>query len=370
MNSLRIAVVGGSLGGLFAAALLRRDGHEVTVFERSVHGLAGRGAGLVGQADLARLLAALDDDGASVVGVTARERIVFNRDGEVVERLKTPQTQISWDVLYDAVRKRVPASAYRLGRAVSRVNSYSDKAFVHLADGEVFEADLVIGADGLGSCARNFVTQEVANRYAGYVAWRGLIPEGDLPSSSAKQLSDRFAFFNPRGGHMLGYTVPGANGETGIGTRRYNWVWYRVAELETELVDRQGTRHPFSMPPGAASDEAVEHLRMDARMLLPWVFAEAVEAEPMPFVQGIFDYVAPTMSKGRVALVGDAAVVVRPHTAMGVSKAAGDVLALRSHIANGDLNGGLAAFSEERVAAGRAISAYGQRLGNSLGFPR
>ena len=52
MRSLKIVIAGGSLGGLFAAALLHTAGHEVTVFERSKHGLEGRGAGLVGQREI------------------------------------------------------------------------------------------------------------------------------------------------------------------------------------------------------------------------------------------------------------------------------------------------------------------------------
>jgi len=52
MHSLKIAIAGGSLGGLFAAALLHAAGHEVTVFERSKHGLEGRGAGLVSQREI------------------------------------------------------------------------------------------------------------------------------------------------------------------------------------------------------------------------------------------------------------------------------------------------------------------------------
>src|SRR6266404_707051 len=59
MHSLKIAIAGGSLGGLFAAALLHAAGHEVTVFERSKHGLEGRGAGLVGQREIFAILRAV-----------------------------------------------------------------------------------------------------------------------------------------------------------------------------------------------------------------------------------------------------------------------------------------------------------------------
>jgi 2-polyprenyl-6-methoxyphenol hydroxylase-like FAD-dependent oxidoreductase len=63
---------------------------------------------------------------------------------------------------------------------------------------------------------------------------------------------------------------------------------------------------------------------MSERAFAPPPFAAAVAAEQRPFPQAIFDYEAPRTTNGRLALLGDAAFVVRPHTAMGVAKAAGD----------------------------------------------
>jgi 2-polyprenyl-6-methoxyphenol hydroxylase-like FAD-dependent oxidoreductase len=100
--------------------------------------------------------------------------------------------------------------------------------------------------------------------------------------------------------------------------------------------------------------------------MLPPQFADAVEAEDKPSIQGIFDYQAPRMTGRSVALVGDAAFVVRPHTAMGLSKAAGDVMALaRSLASQPKLGAALHRYEEERLIAGRYIADYGLRLGNS-----
>src|SRR5258707_12545836 len=75
----------------------------------------------------------------------------------------------------------------------------------------------------------------------------------------------------------------------------------------------------------------------------------------------------PTMVTKRIALLGDAAFVVRPHTAMGVSKAAGDALALSYALAQADdLATALAAYDATRRAAGNEIAAYGRRLGASF----
>ncbi|MBY6261174.1 2-polyprenyl-6-methoxyphenol hydroxylase [Azospirillum sp. 412522] len=367
MKSLRVRIVGGSVGGLFAAALLRQDGHDVRLYERSRGGLAGRGAGLVGQRDLFALLRAVGCEHVAQVGVVARERIVLDRAGEIRQRQATPQMQISWDHLYATMRSKVPDDAYALGRAVLSVEQDAASASLQFDDGSREEADLVIGADGLGSIVRCAVVgRHSANDYAGYVAWRGLVPERDLPAESAILL-DRFAFYDMPQSHTLGYLVTGPAAETAVGSRRYNWVWYRRVEaagLPALLTDAGGRLHPHSLAPGQVPEEQAARLRRDAADRLPPPFAAAVAAEPRPFLQAIFDYEVPAMTRGRVALLGDAAFVVRPHTAMGVAKAAGDAMALARQLsAHRDIEAALQAYDDERHPAGAAIAAYGRRLG-------
>ncbi len=96
-------------------------------------------------------------------------------------------------------------------------------------------------------------------------------------------------------------------------------------------------------------------------------FADAVAAEPRPFLQALYDYVAPRMAAPSVAIVGDAAVVVRPHTAMGAAKAAGDAMALVDLLGTElSLADALATYDRDRLPVGRAIARYGQELGDSL----
>lgn len=91
-----------------------------------------------------------------------------------------------------------------------------------------------------------------------------------------------------------------------------------------------------------------------------------MKAEEKPSIQGIFDYEAPSMVGKSVVLVGDAAFIVRPHTAMGASKAAGDVMALRAALASSDeLPRALLRYERDRIEVGREIAAYGRRLGET-----
>lgn len=368
MKPLRISIIGGSLAGLFAGVLLQRDGHDVTIHERSRQGLTGRGAGLVPQREVFQILRAIGIEHLADIGVVARERIFLNQAGEIVQTIREAQTQLSWDVLYEQVAAHILPAHYRLGSQLMRVTDKGDgPATLDFADGSHAEADLVIGADGIGSVVRQALAPGHAeNRYAGYVAWRGLILETALPAR-ASLLLDRFAFYLAPGDHALGYLVPGPRAETAPGQRRYNWVWYRrVAEhdLRALFTDRDGHTHPVSLPRGGLSSERREALRAAARMHLPPPFSLAVAAEETPSIQGIYDYEAPAMVGGRIALIGDAAFVVRPHTAMGVGKAAGDVMALRRHLdAEADLEAALARYQSERLPVGREIAALGRRLG-------
>ena len=365
-KALRIRIVGGSLGGLFAAVLLRAQGHEVRIYERSATGLAGCGAGLVAQQGLFAILRAIGCEHVAHVGVVAHEHITFARDGTIAQRQATPQMQISWDNLFRTVRGRLPDEDYVTGRSVVSVSPEGSTVALALDDGTRDSADLVIGADGVGSLIREaLVGGPASSRYAGYVAWRGLVPEDDVPADAAAQLFDRFCFNMMPDSHVLGYTVTGPNSETQRGQRRYNWVWYRRTpgeDLGKALTDANGHAHEFSLAPGQVSASRRQALVDDAVVLLPPPFATAVAAEQRPFIQAIFDYETPRMANGRLALPGDAAFVVRPHTAMGVAKAAGDAMALSSALSKLPLEEALKAYERERLPAGAEIAAYGRRL--------
>jgi len=369
VRPLDILIVGGSLGGLFAAILLRQDGHRVRIFERSTHGLEGRGAGLVAQHDVFEMLRAIGAEEAAMVGIVARERIFLDRAGAIVRRQATPQMQMSWDHLFRIVRDQLDDEAYIQGRTAVEATNTADGAMIVLAEGGSASADLLIGADGLGSVVRGAVAGDpVSNHYAGYVAWRGLIPEERLPAAAAI-LPERFAFHMAPGSQALGYSVTGPHGETARAARRYNWVWYRrVArdELPHLLTDRTGRRHPYSLAQAQTPHAVADALRADAAAELPPAFAAAVAAEPNPFLQAIFDYEAPRMVAGRMVLLGDAAFVARPHTAMGVAKAAGDAMALRAALRDRPIEIALRDYEQQRMREGAAIVAYGRRLGAEL----
>jgi 2-polyprenyl-6-methoxyphenol hydroxylase-like FAD-dependent oxidoreductase len=366
----RAVVVGGSLAGLFSALLLRKIGWDVDVFERIPAGLAGRGAGIVTHPEL---WAALHRTGAvwdpATLGVSVVGRLVLSREGDIVGERAYRQTMTSWGRLYSILRAALPDQHYHSGRTLAEISSTGSQTTAHLENGDKIDCDLLIGADGIYSTVRRQFFPTVQPTYAGYVAWRGLVEERDLLPETWKLLGDRLAFCLPPGEQMLGYPVAGANDDVSPGRRRYNFVWYRPAsengELQRLLTDRHGKHHQPSIPPQLIRDELIAEIREDASRLLAPHFAEVVYRTERPFIQPVFDVETPKMSFQRVVLVGDAAFVARPHLGMGVTKAAGDAIALSSALEEdcGDCDAAIARFNRSRCEFGTAAVARARHLG-------
>jgi 2-polyprenyl-6-methoxyphenol hydroxylase-like FAD-dependent oxidoreductase len=190
----RAVIVGGSLSGLFAATTLRQAGWDVDVFELSPNELDSRGGGIVLQPDV---LAAFRFAGMAFperLGVESGDRIYLDRDDNLIEQFTMPQTQTSWNLLYTTMKQALPAESLHAGEAFTGFDIEGEEVVAHFATGRSERADLLIGADGARSSVRRVLLPEVAPSYAGYVAWRGLVPENALPQQAADVLRDRFTF--------------------------------------------------------------------------------------------------------------------------------------------------------------------------------
>ena len=369
--SRRALVIGGSMSGLFAALALSRRGWDVEVFERVEGELAGRGAGIVAQPQLRAVFRAVGLDPDVEFGVEVRWRRMLDRAGQVIGQAECPQTLTSWDRLYRMLRDRFPAGRYRRGMTLEHVEQRAGGVTAHFAGGATATAEVLIGADGLRSSVRQQFLPDLAPLYAGYVAWRALIAEDRIPAPIHRDLFEYMVFALPPGEQILGYPVAGANDDLRPGHRRYNLVWYRPAEEQTELqdllTDASGTMHEISIPPPLIRAELIEAMRGAAARLVPPQFQEIVRLAAQPFLQPIYDLEAPRIAFGRVAILGDAAFVARPHVAAGVVKAAEDALALAQALdACADVEPALRLYEAERIGVGRRIIERARHLGAYL----
>jgi 2-polyprenyl-6-methoxyphenol hydroxylase-like FAD-dependent oxidoreductase len=364
---VRALVIGGSMSGLLAALALRSRGWDVAVYERAAEQLAGRGAGIVAQPELKAALRALGLDPDRDLGVEVPWRLMFARDGRVTHRMPIAQTMTAWDRVFHLLKAALPEANYHGGKELRRVEQ-GDRVIAHFADGSAEEGDLLVGADGIRSTVRQQYLPAVAPLYAGYTAWRGLIPEAAFPPALHAQLFEHFAFCLPDNEQMLGYPVAGPDNDLRLGHRRYNVVWYRPAsesqELPRLLTDEAGRTHTLSIPPPLIAREVVAAMREAAARVLAPQFNAMVTLCEQPFLQPIYDLEVPRMAFGRVAIVGDAAFVARPHIGAGVAKAADDALALADALAaNPDVEEALKQFEMPRLNAGQRIIARTRHLG-------
>jgi 2-polyprenyl-6-methoxyphenol hydroxylase-like FAD-dependent oxidoreductase len=368
----RAVIIGGSMSGLFTALLLRRSGWHVDVFERIGSELAGRGAGIVTHEELFGVLrhAGIAADPAEL-GVSVPGRRVLDNAGNIVGELRLYQVLTSWGRLYALLREALPDEHYHRGKNLDRVEELETGIVAHFADGACAEADLLVGADGLFSRVRNQFLPEVKPQYVGYVAWRGLLDEAALSPETCRTICDWFAFSLPTGEQMLGYPVAGVDETVEPGRRRFNFVWYRPAAAEALrelLTDSDGVRHELSIPPNRIRPAQMDRMRGDAERLLAPQFAEVVRLTKQPFLQAILDLETPRMALGRtrrVAILGDAAFVARPHVGMGVTKAAVDAAALARALEGNpnDVPTALATFERERLPHGTAVIRRARQLG-------
>ncbi len=364
----RALICGGSIGGLFAAAMLRRAGWEVVVLERSRTELSGRGAGIVTH-DLLNGLIRLAGAETRDLGVQVTERVAYDLTGARVATLDLPQIVTSWDRVHSLLRALMPAGSYRLSQAIAGYDQTHDEVTLRLEDGSRAEADLLVGADGFRSAVRAQMHPTVQPRYAGYVVWRALAHEADLPGPVRDQVFQPFGFFLPRGTQIIGYPIAGPGNDLRPGHRRYNFVWYvptDAADLAEMLTDASGHRHEMTIPPPLVRDDVLHRVLDFARAHLPGPFLDILACSERPFFTPIYDHLSPSFAQGRVALAGDAACVARPHVGMGVTKAAGDAAALARALTDTPVPQGLRAYSAERVAAGLVAHEIGQRLGSYI----
>ena len=363
----RALVIGGSMSGLFVALVLMRRGFQVEVFERVADALAGRGAGIVAQPDVKDLLRTLGIEDRDL-GVDVTVRRMFARDGHVTHEVPLRQTMTAWERLFHLLKLAVPSTQYHTGKELRRVEQRADGVVAHFADGTSAEGDVLIGADGIRSTVRQQLLPDVAPRYAGYTAWRGLVAEAAFPPDLHRVLYEVFGFCLPANEQMLGYPVAGADNDLRVGHRRYNFVWYRPASEETELphllTDDTGRTHTLSIPPPLIARDVIAAMRSDAARVLSPQFNAMIGLCTQPFLQPIYDLEVPHMAFGRVAILGDAAFVARPHVGAGVAKAAADAAVLADALASEEsVDAALRRFEAARLLVGEQIIARARHLG-------
>ncbi|WP_432010925.1 FAD-dependent monooxygenase [Streptomyces cucumeris] len=331
MHHSRAVVIGAGIGGLTAAAALRRRGWSVTVLERATTlEPVGAGIGLapnalraletIGLGDDVRALAAWQGDGGLR---TPSGRWLSRTDSTVMtERFGGPMVLLHRATLVELLVSRLPEGCVRTGTPAQLADPGTDgRPALVSTDGEVLEAELVIAADGVHSdVRRTLFPRHPGPEYTGLTAWRMVIPRPETP----------FPPHETWGRGRLWGTQPMKDG--------------RIYAYGSAVA-----------PPGgrAPDDERAELLRLfgDWHQPVPGILAAVTPRDILRHDIWHMTRPLPAYHRGRVALLGDAAHPMAPTMGQGGNQAIEDGVVLAHHLgdSSADLSSGLAAYTADRL---------------------
>jgi salicylate hydroxylase len=315
-STLRVAIVGGGIGGLAAAAFLGRAGvADVTVFEQAPE-LGEVGAGIQVAPNVARLLhriglaSALDAIGTRLeVGWEMRRwengRVLSSMPlGAACEaRFGAPYHVVHRAGLIDALSSVLADGTVQTGHRCVAVRAAGEEVELTFDGGEQVRADVVIGADGIHSTVRGVVAPPMPPRFSGLAAYRSIVPAAAAPALAKRPV---FTSWLGPGRHLVHYPLS-AGGDVNV----------------IAVVPAQGWRTESWAAEGSVAEFAAEFTGWDERV------RELVAGAPAAWLYALYDREPlERWTAGRVALLGDAAHPMLPFFAQGAGQAIEDAAVL------------------------------------------
>lgn len=341
--SRKVLVVGAGIGGLTAAAALIRQGIDVTVLEQAPQ-LGEVGAGLQVSPNAVKVLRGLGlETGLKDIACVPDAFCGYEWDtGEELYRTPLGGTherlygagyyQAHRADLHRLLASAVPAERVRLGARILSVSEDEAGASVTLDSGEVIDADVIIGADGIKSVVREVISASRPATYTGMTAFRGLIPAEAVPTGMIDRVA---ANWQGPHGHVIHYYL-----------RNYELINV-VAVMELE----SWTAESWSLP--VSSEEMLS-------LFEGWhpTIHHLLRSIAQPFRWGLYGREAlQTWGRGRLTLLGDAAHPMVPFLAQGAAMAMEDGYVLAGVLARyrDDPVAGLRAYENARRDRANAV---------------
>lgn len=317
-NELKIVIVGGGIGGLFAANALSHAGLSVNVYEQAPQ-LGEIGAGVFITPNSIRHLERVGlGDAFKFYGTPVNDTSRYYRfDGTEIAPVQVTNTNGSMSAagmhradFVEFLRSGLAPETVHTGHRAIGFEQDEEKARVRFANGTEVEADIVIGADGIHSVLRDEVAPPSTPVFSGSSAYRGTIPAEALPDWPNNRLENwlgekkHFLVFPVRAGSLINYVgfVPGDEA---------------IKESWSAQGDPDQLRLEF-----AGWDPRITELLGAVEHTFRWAL---YDRNPLP-----------VWTKGRLTLLGDAAHPMLPHLGQGANQAIEDGMALASVLAAAD----------------------------------
>ena len=366
-------MVGGSLGGLTAALVLRDAGCEVDVYERATAALSGFGAGIVVQPESVRYLVERTSITPAQISVPSSSIKYFDAErGSLVDEILASWRYTNYNALYRGLLRSFGTERYHLGQALVGIEQDGEQVELRFARGTVVRCELAVCADGGFSTARQRLLG-VTPKYVGYMSWRGLADRSLLSEEAWSFFENTFTYGLLARSHIIAYPIPIIDEDLKVAGSQVNFQWYwNVAEgpeLEEMMTGRDGFRRPVSVHADDVTERyvALLHRRAHEEVALE-PLVELMTKVQRPFLTLITDTDTPQMVLGRACLIGDAAVTPRPHAGAGGAKAAANAWALADALLenDGDLDAALRAWEPPQLRQGYAYLAKVRHMGRLL----
>lgn len=329
MNEKKIVIIGGSIAGCAIGVLLQKLGLKFVILEKS-SGKIGSGSGITLPEDIIKQCMVLDLFDINIPRLSIKSRTMLRKENESSKTFWTQSIHLNtlnWMHVYENLRKRIDPKNYCVNTEVVSIKKFNDVYCIETTK-KMYEADLVIAADGIDSLVRAQLFPGALSQYAGYVAWRGVIDESKLFDNKFFENNIPYYFFP--GGHILLYKIPSKN-YINSGHKLLNWVMYedrRGKSVEKFLTAKDGKQHTRSLPVGTLSQDHLSYLKEFSKKVLPKEIDDIIRKTEHPFIQAVFDFQQSQYKNHSVIFVGDAAITLRPHTASGVLKALSNAITL------------------------------------------